>query len=192
MNRRRFLALWLACLAACHRPPEPWRNTDLTGAAFGQDFDLTDHHGRRQKLANFRGQVVVVFFGYTACPDICPTTLSRLAKVMAILGKAAEKVQVLFITVDPERDSLEHLKTYIPWFHSSFLGLRGDAEQTRATTEAFRVFAARRDLGGGMGYVLDHTSGAYVYDPSGKLRLYVKDSASVDDIAADLKALLGN
>jgi len=129
-------------------------------------------------------------FGYTSCPDICPTTLSRLAEVMKALGPEAEKVQVLFVSVDPERDTAERLKDFVPWFHPSFVGLRGDAAQTRAVSEEFRVFSSRREVGSQLGYVLDHSSGAYVYDPAGRLRLYVKDNSSVDDIVADIRQLL--
>ncbi len=192
MRRRRFLALSFALLAACSPAPEAFRNTDLTGATFGRGFTLTDHDGRQRSLADFKGQAVVVFFGYTACPDVCPTTLARLAGVMAALGKEAARVQVLFVSLDPERDSGERLKGFVPWFHPSFIGLRGDAGQIKAVTEEFRVFGARRPVDGELGYVIDHSTGAYIYDPAGRLRLYVKDSASVDDIAADIRQLLAH
>ncbi|WP_295006083.1 SCO family protein [uncultured Dechloromonas sp.] len=192
MRRRRFLALSFALLAACSPAPEAFRNTDLTGATFGRGFTLTDHDGRQRSLADFKGQAVVVFFGYTACPDVCPTTLARLAGVMAALGKEAARVQVLFVSLDPERDSGERLKGFVPWFHPSFIGLRGDAGQIKAVTDEFRVFGARRPVDGELGYVIDHSTGAYIYDPAGRLRLYVKDSASVDDIAADIRQLLAH
>lgn len=192
MRRRRFLALSFALLAACSPAPEAFRNTDLTGATFGRGFTLTDHDGRQRSLADFKGQAVVVFFGYTACPDVCPTTLARLAGVMAALGKEAARVQVLFVSLDPERDSGERLKGFVPWFHPSFIGLRGDAGKIKAVTDEFRVFGARRPVDGELGYVIDHSTGAYIYDPAGRLRLYVKDSASVDDIAADIRQLLAH
>lgn len=190
MNRRHFLSLVGALLAACSREPAAFRNTDLTGATFGRQLALTDHHGHLRTLADFRGKVVVLFFGYTTCPDICPGTLARLAAVMQTLGNDAGRVQVLFVSLDPERDSAERLKTFVPWFHPAFLGLRGDAGQIKTVTEEFRIFSARKDVEGPLGYVLDHSSGAYVFDPAGRLRLYVKDSASVEDIAADLRLLL--
>ncbi|HXE37993.1 MAG TPA: SCO family protein [Azonexus sp.] len=190
MSRRRFLALVCALLAACGREPVAFRNTDLTGATFGRALALSDHHGQLRLLADFRGKVVVLFFGYTTCPDICPTMLARLASVMQTLGGDAERVQVLFVTLDPERDSAERLKTFVPWFHPSFLGLRGDTEQTKTVTKEFRIFSARKEVGGELGYVLDHSSGAYVFDPAGQLRLYVKDTASVEDIAVDIRQLL--
>lgn len=190
MSRRRFLALVCALLAACAREPAAFRNTDLTGATFGRALALSDHHGQWRSLADFRGKVVVLFFGYTSCPDICPTMLARLAEVMKALGDDAGRVQVLFVTLDPERDSAERLKDFVPWFHPSFLGLRGDAGQIKAVTEEFRVFSARKEVAGELGYVLDHSSGAYVFDPAGQLRLYVKDTASIEDIAADIRQLL--
>lgn len=190
INRRLFLALSAAALLSCRRPPVTFLNTDLTGATFGRQLALVDHHGQSRSLADFQGKATVVFFGYTSCPDICPTMLARLADVMKALGGDAERVQVLFVTVDPERDSAERLKAFVPWFYPTFLGLRGDAAQTRAATEEFRVFAARKPVDGELGYVIDHSTGAYVFDPAGRLRLYVKDTSSVDDITADLRLLL--
>lgn len=190
MNRRLFLALPCFLLASCSRTPVAFRNTDLTGASFGRGFELSDHNGQRRSLADFRDRVVVIFFGYTSCPDICPTTLARLAEVMKALGPEAQRVQVLFVTLDPERDNEARLKDFVPWFYPSFLGLRGDAGQIKAVADEFRVFSARKDVGSDLGYVLDHTSGAYVFDPAGRLRLYVKDTASVEDIAADIGQLL--
>jgi protein SCO1/2 len=189
MRRRLFIALSCTLLTACSRAPVAFRNTDLTGATFGRGFELEDHHGQRRSLADFRGKVVVIFFGYTSCPDICPTTLARLAEVMKALGPAAGAVQVLFVTLDPERDSAERLKEFVPWFHPSFLGLRGDQAQIKVVTNEFRVFSARKEVGSELGYVLDHSSGAYVFDPVGRLRLYVKDTANVNDIVADIRLL---
>jgi protein SCO1/2 len=151
---------------------------------------LPDHDGRPRSLSDFAGKAVVVFFGYASCPDVCPTMLARLAEVMAALGDDASQVQVLFVTVDPERDSAERLKEFVPWFHPTFLGLRGDAAQTRAAIEEFRVYAAKKPVAGEMGYVIDHSTGAYVFDPAGRLRLYVKDTSGVADIAADIRLLL--
>jgi len=190
MNRSLFAALACLLLVACSRAPVEFRNTDLTGATFGRQFTLNDHNAQTRSLGDFKGKVVVIFFGYTSCPDICPTALSRLAEVMKVLEPEAEKVQVLFVSVDPERDTQERLKDFVPWFHPSFLGLYGDAAQTRAVSEEFRVFSSRREVGSQLGYVLDHSSGAYVYDPAGRLRLYVRDTASVEDIVADIRQLL--
>jgi protein SCO1/2 len=190
MNRRLFLALSVATLLSCKRPPVTFQNTDLTGATFGRQLTLVDHHGQPRSLTDFQGKATVVFFGYTSCPDICPTMLARLSDVMKTLGGDAERVQVLFVTVDPERDSADRLKDFVPWFNPAFLGLRGDAAQIKAATEEFRVFAARKPVEGELGYVIDHSTGAYVFDPAGRLRLYVKDTSSVDDITADIRLLL--
>lgn len=190
MNRRLFLTLFAACLLACNRAPVAFHNTDLTGASFGRQLTLPDHAGQQRSLADFSGKAIIVFFGYASCPDVCPTMLAKLAEVMKILGDDASRVQVLFVTVDPERDSAERLKEFVPWFYPTFLGLRGDAVQTRAATEEFRVFAAKKQVSGEMGYVIDHSTGAYVFDPAGRLRLYVKDASSVADIAADIRLLL--
>lgn len=188
------LGILLCCLLAfaCSREAPVFRATDLTGATFGRQLTLSDHNGQLRSLSDFRGQAVVVFFGYTSCPDICPGTLARFAEAMKALGPDAAKVQVLFVSLDPERDSAERLKAFVPWFYPSFLGLRGDAGQTRAVASEFRVFSARKEVGGGLGYVLDHSAGAYLYDPAGRLRLYVKDGAAVADIVADLRLLLAN
>ena len=190
MRRILFAALVCVLLSACNRTAVEFRNTDLTGASFARQFTLSDHNAQARSLGDFKGKVVAIFFGYTSCPDICPTTLSRLAEVMKVLGPDADKVQVLFVSVDPERDTAARLKDFVPWFHPSFLGLRGDAAQTKAVSEEYRVFSARREVGSQLGYVLDHSSGVYVYDPAGRLRLYVKDTASVDDIVADVRQLL--
>ena len=188
----RFLSALFVCLTlvACTPAPEAFKNTDLTGASFGRQFTLSDHNGKMRSLADFKGKATVIFFGYTSCPDICPTMLSRLAEVMKVLGQEAEKVQVLFVSLDPERDSAERLKEFVPWFYPSFLGLRGDAAQIKAVSEEFRVFSSRREVGSQLGYVLDHSAGAYVFDPAGRLRLYIRDGASVEDIADDIRLLL--
>ena len=189
MKRRPFLAMSVVALLSCKRRPVTFVNTDLTGANFGRQLALLDHHGQMRSLADFQGKATVVFFGYTACPDICPTMLAKLADVMKVLGSDAERVQVLFVTLDPQRDSAERLKDFVPWFNPTFLGLRGDEVQIKAATEEFRVFAARKPVEGELGYVIDHSTGAYVFDPAGRLRLYVKDTSSVEEIASDIRLL---
>ncbi|MBS1140742.1 MAG: hypothetical protein H6R13_2195 [Proteobacteria bacterium] len=190
MNRRHFLYCSLFSLLGCGRDAVVFRNTQLKEAGFGRRLVLADHHGLLRSLDDFRGKAIVVFFGYTSCPDICPTMLARLASVMTALGADASRVQVLFVSVDPERDSAARLAEFVPWFHPSFLGLRGDAAQTRAAIEEFRVVATRKPVEGEMGYVIDHSAGAYVFGPDGRLRLYAQETASVEDIVADLRALL--
>ena len=190
MNRNFLLAVLCLLAVACNRAPVEFRNTDLTGATFARQFTLSDHNAQIRTLGDFKGKVVVIFFWYASCPDICPSTLSRLATVMKALGPESERVQVLFVTVDPERDTADRLRDFVPWFHPSFLGLRGDAQETKVVSEEFRIFSARREVGSQLGYVLDHSSGAYVYDPAGRIRLYVKDTASVEEIVADIRLLL--
>lgn len=188
--RRVLLLGLLALFAACSREAPPLLNTDITGAEFGRQLALTDHRGTPRTLLDYRGKAVVVFFGYTSCPDVCPATLARFGEAMKRLGNDAGKVQVLFVTLDPERDTPEKLGSYLAWFHPTFVGLRGDAAATEAAKREFKIFAAKKEVGGGMGYVVDHTSGAYILDPAGHLRLFVKDDATVENIVSDLRALL--
>lgn len=177
-------------LAACGPSAPPFTSTDITGASFGRDFSLTDHHGQRRRLADFRGRAIILFFGYTHCPDVCPTTMERFNQVVQRLGPAAAKVQVLFVTLDPERDTREKLAQYVPFFHPGFLGLTGSVAEVGAVAKEFRVYFSKRPAGGGEGYSLDHWAGAYVFDPAGRLRLYVAPEAPVDAVAADLQRLL--
>jgi len=189
---KRFLWVIFGLLISACSPPAPvsFYSTDITGADFGRQFALTDHTGKPRTLADYRGKLVVLFFGYTTCPDICPTTLSRFAEVVKTLGPDGDKVQVLFVTVDPERDTPQKLASYTPWFHPSFVGLYGDAATTEATAREFKIFYAKKKLEGGVGYVMDHSAGSYVFDTQGRLRLYVKDEVSNPDLIADLRLLL--
>ena len=161
---------------------------DVTGAAWGRDFSLQDPQGRTRTLADFKGQAVVLFFGFTQCPDVCPTALSRAAAVMQQLGPAAERVQVIFVTVDPERDSPAVLAEYTKAFHPRFLGLMADAAATERTAKDFKVFYRKVPTGGS--YTMDHTALSFVFDPAGRLRLAVRHEASADELAQDLKRLL--
>jgi protein SCO1/2 len=185
------VALLSLSLASCGREQaQPFSSTDITGADFGTDFALADPSGQIRRLADYRGKVVVVFFGYTQCPDICPTTLHLLATVMKSLGDEANKVQVLFITLDPERDTPKLLAQYVPSFDPRFLGLYGDTATIAKTAKDFKVFyqkqpGSRADL-----YSIDHSAGSYVFDPKGRLRLYVGQADKPENVAADLKRLL--
>ncbi len=211
MRHRLLSALVIALafvLAACGESAPVFRNTDLTGAAFGRSLaGLKDHHGKAVSLDQFKGRALVVFFGYTACPDVCPTTLAKLAGVLQALGKDASRVQVALITLDPERDTAERLAAYVTAFNPSFVGLYGDAAATEAAARDFKVFFAKasasggahaghggvhhqEDKGGAGNYMIDHTAGAYLFDPHGRVRLYVKDDAPIEAIAADIKILL--
>ena len=179
-------------LAACGARGPDFQASDITGASFGRDFELRDPTGRLRHLAEFRGKAVVVFFGYTQCPDVCPTTLAALADAMKRLGPDADRVQVLFITVDPERDTPQLLAQYVPAFDPRFLGLYGDADATARTAKEFRILYQKVAGSTPGNYTMDHSAGSYVYDPQGRLRLYVANGQGADVFAHDLRALLAS
>ena len=180
----------LACLlAACGDTAPKFQLTDITGADFARDVRLTDHNGKPRTLAEFKGKVVVVFFGYTHCPDVCPVTMSELATVASELGKDAVRMQVLFITVDPGRDTPEVLARYVPAFNPSFLGLYGDAEATARTGKEFKVFFQKQPAPGG-GYSVDHSAGTYIYDTAGRVRLFGSYGQGAAKMLADIQTLL--
>jgi len=187
------IGLTVAFLNGCNLPEasQPFKSTNVTGIETGKDFRLTDHHGKVRTLSDFKGKVVIVFFGYTHCPDICPSTLSDLSQVMRLLGPDADKVQVLFITVDPERDTQELLAQYVPAFNPTFIGLYGTPEQTAATATEFRLFYRKEPGSSPENYTVDHSVGSYIYDQSGKLRLRTSYGQGVDVLAHDIKLLLG-
>lgn len=181
-----------ALLAACGRAADTpsFKAIDITGADYAQDFDLPDADGRRRTLADFKGKVTVVFFGYTHCPDVCPTTLLELAAVKKALGADGDRVQGVFITVDPERDAAPMLKAYVDNFGAGFVALRGTPEETKATAKAFKVFYAKVPGSTEDSYSMDHTAGSYVFDAKGKVRLFTRYGVGADALAADLKVLL--
>jgi protein SCO1/2 len=183
------IALAALLLAGCN-PTTPFQGSDVTGAAFGRDFHLADHNGKPRTLADFRGKVVVIFFGYTQCPDFCPTTMSELAGVMQKLGPDAKRVQVLFITVDPERDTPELLSRYVPAFDPSFLGLYGDAAATSDVAKEFRIIYQKQPGPTPGSYSMDHSTGTFLFDPQGRLRVYESYAQGPDAIAHDIRALL--
>jgi protein SCO1/2 len=192
---QRFLTL-LCCLfvlVACDNktssPKTSFVNTDITGSDIGRDFELTDHTGKRRTLADYRGKVVALFFGFAQCPDICPTTLSDLAQVKQQLGTDADKLQVLFITVDPERDTQEVLAGFVPAFDSSFVALRGDKAEIDKVTKDFKVFAQKVAGKDGGNYTIDHTAATYVYDTQGRIRLFVRHGQTLS-LIADVKQLI--
>jgi protein SCO1/2 len=170
--------------------PPAFHNTDVTGVDYGKGFTLTDHTGKQRTLQDFRGKLVVMFFGYTQCPDVCPTTMSEMAAVMKELGPSAEDVQVLFVTVDPERDTQELLSHYVPAFDKRFIGLYGNAEQTAKVAKEFKVFYAKQPGGDPGSYTVDHTAGSYVFDRQGQLRLFIRHNQGPAIIAHDLRQLL--
>ena len=186
-----FLAILCVVLTACSPKPE-FKNIDITGStAFGKDFSLLDPDGKVRTLADFKGKVVVMFFGYTQCPDICPTTLTEMQQVMTLLGPQSDKVQVIFVTVDPERDTAEILKQYVPAFDPRFLGLRpADEAALERVTKDFKIYYKKVPGTKPGSYTMDHTAGSYAFDPEGRLRLYIKHAQGPETLAHDLKELL--
>lgn len=181
-----------AFLVACSQEAIKFNNVDITGSkAFGKDFALVDYHGQKKQLADFNGRLVVMFFGYTQCPDVCPTTMTEMQGVMDLLGKDADKVQVLFVTVDPDRDTQELLSQYVPAFDKRFLGLRPEnAAALEKVTKDFKVFYNKVPGKTASTYTIDHTAGSYVFDAKGQLRLFLKHQQGPKPIAEDLKKLL--
>jgi len=186
-----------ALLAGCEKPGSSpgaaapsFRGVDVTGAEYARSFSLPDPDGKLRTLADFKGKVTVVFFGYTQCPDVCPTTMAELAQVKKSLGADGERVQGVFISVDPDRDTPELLKAYMGSFDPSFVALRGTADQVAATAKEFKVFYAKVPGKTEGSYTMDHTAGSYVFDPSGKLRLFVRYGGGAESLATDIKALL--
>jgi len=193
MRRATIAALLMLAVfaAGCDFSPKApaFQLTDITGAEFAHDFRLTDHNGKPRTLADFRGKVVVIFFGYTFCPDACPTTMGELALVMKELGKDAGKLQVLFVTVDPERDTPAVLSKYVPAFDPSFLGLYGDAEATARTAKEFKVFYQKQPLPGGS-YSMDHSAGSFIFDPAGRVRLFAQYGQGAQPLLHDIRLLM--
>ena len=185
------VAALLIALTACSPKPE-FKNIDITGSsAFGKDFSLVDPDGNVKTLADYKGKVVVMFFGYTQCPDICPTTLTEMQQVMTLLGPQSDKVQVLFVTVDPERDTAAILKQYVPSFDSRFLGLRpADDAALEKVAKDFKIYYKKVPGTSPGSYTMDHTAGSYAFDPDGHLRLYIKHAQGPETLAHDLKELL--
>lgn len=186
-------------LAACDKvnpaaskpeaPQAKFNAVDITGAAYARELALTDYNGQPRTLKDFKGKVVFVFFGFTQCPDVCPTTMAELAEVRRRLGKDGDRVQGVFVTVDPERDTAQVLKGYLQSMDPSFVGLRGSLAQTEAVAREFKVFYQKVPTKDG-GYTMDHTAGAFVFDPEGRVRLFVRYGLGADALTADIKQLL--
>ena len=181
-------------LAGCHPAPQPpaFQATDITGASFARDFRLTDHNGRVRTLADFKGKAVAVFFGYTHCPDVCPTTLADFAAAMQKLGAQADRVQVIFVTLDPQRDTPGLLKQFVPAFDPRFLGMYADPQTLERLAKEYKVVYQKTSVKGPDDYLIDHSAGTYVYDPKGRLRLLMPYGSSPDAIAQDLSTLLAS
>ena len=199
LNRRTALSFLsrLACLpaagillGACTEGKLQFSSIDMTGADYARDFRLTDHTGKPRSLADFKGKIVVLFFGYTQCPDVCPTTLTELSQVKQLLGADADKLQVLLVTVDPQRDTPEVLKAYMANFDPAFLALRGSAEELAAMAKDFKVYYKRTEGKTPTSYSMDHSAASYVYDTQGRLRLYTRYGSGAQALASDIKLLL--
>ena len=197
MRLARFVLplLTALALAACGdrgvpAPKTAFNGTDISAASFAQDFHLTDHNGKPRSMADFKGKVVLVFFGYTHCPDVCPGTLGEASAMVRELGPDAGRVQVLFVTVDPQRDTPEVLAAYVPSFNKDFLGLYGDQDATQKVVKDFKLFVQKVPGKQADAYTIDHTAGLYVFDPQGHPRLFVGNNVRAPQLAQDVKQLL--
>ena len=189
-GRRAFLLACVAGLAACSPDKPQFRAIDITGAEYARDFNLTDHNGQPRSIKDFAGKVVVVFFGFTQCPDVCPTALAELAEVKRMLGKDGNKLQGIFVTVDPERDTPEVLKGYMANFDPSFLALRGTPDQLAAMAKDYKVYYKKVDGKTPTSYTMDHSAGSFVYDTQGRIRLYTRYGSGAQALADDIRLLL--
>lgn len=170
------------------RPPK-FSSVDITGAEYARNFELSDHDGQTRRLEDFRGRVVVVFFGFTQCPDVCPTTMAEMAEIKQVLGKDASRLQTIFITVDPERDTLPVLKAYMANFDPAFVALRPTPEQLKAVATDFKIYYKK--VGDSKtAYSMDHTAGTYIFDAQGQIRLFSRYGSGVQVLAADIRQLL--
>ncbi len=181
----------LGCDKLGPTPAKPtFKGIDITGAEYARTLALTDQHGKARTLEDFKGKVSVVFFGYTQCPDVCPATMAELAQIKKSLGKDGERLQGIFVTLDPKRDTPEVLKAYMGNFDPSFVALSGSTEQIKAAAQEFKVFFAISPGKTETSYTVDHTAGSFVFDARGKVRLFVRYGGAADALAADLKLLL--
>jgi protein SCO1/2 len=200
MPERRFAIKKIAAIAlsacvtvlfsACSEKKPEFRGVDVTGAEYARDLPLTDQHGKARHLSDFAGKVVVVFFGFTQCPDVCPTSMLELAEVKKMLGPDGDRLQGIFVTVDPERDTPEVLAAYMGNFDPSFLALRGSPEQLAAVAKDFKIYYKKVDGKTPTSYTMDHSAGSYVYDAAGRLRLYHRYGSGAQALASDVKGLL--
>lgn len=198
MNKRDFLRLAgvpvalaaLAGLAACSDPKPSFNAVDMTGADYAKGFALKDADGKERTLADFKGKVVVLFFGYAQCPDVCPTTMTEMAQVKQQLGKDGDKLQVLFVTVDPDRDTPEVMKAYMGAFDPAFVALIPTQEQLAAMAKDYKAYYKKVDGKTPTSYSMDHSAASYIYDTQGRLRLYARYGAGVAPMVADVKALI--
>ena len=191
MKKIALLFLIFICLVSCQKThDESFAGTDISSVHMDTSFKLRDFNGRTRTLEDFKGKVVVLFFGFTHCPDICPTTMTDLKKTMNLLKDKASGVQVIFITLDPARDTEDVLKKFIPTFNSSFLGLTGSESEIDKVTTQFKIFYKKVNDGSKAGYTIDHSAGLYVIDKNGSVKLHISNGEKPEDIASDLKKLI--
>ena len=191
MNKRAFLlAAAASLLMGCDSGKPAFRGVDITGADYAQGFELTDQHGQVRTLKDFDGRVVIVFFGYTQCPDVCPTSMQELAQVKQLLGPDGDKLAGVFITVDPERDTLELLKAYMESFDPGFVALRPTLDQLPQVTKAFKIYYKKVEGQTPTSYTMDHSAGSYTFDAKGRVRLYNRYGSGAQALADDVKLLL--
>ncbi|MES2582955.1 MAG: SCO family protein [Pseudomonadota bacterium] len=179
-----------AIFTACSPQQPVFASVDVTGAEYAKGFELTDHNGQVRRLSDFSGKVVVLFFGFTQCPDVCPTTMSELAEVKKALGKDGERLQGLFITVDPERDTPELLKAYMANFDPSFVALRADPDKLAALAKDYKIYFKKVEGKTPTSYSMDHSAGSYVYDTQGRLRLFTRYGSGPKPLTEDIRQLL--
>jgi protein SCO1/2 len=184
------LALVLGVLLTSCSEPVKFNSTDISGAEWGKDFTLSDANGQVRHIADYKGKVVVLFFGYTQCPDVCPTTLNAMRETMKLIGPDAARVQVLFATLDPTRDTPQLLTEYVPAFDPRFIGLWGDEQAVATAAKEFKVFYVKRPGTAPDIYTIDHSAVSYAFDPQGRLRLTIRHGEAPERIASDLKQLL--
>ena len=177
-------------LSGCMPDTPQFKSIDLTGADYAQGFSLADHNGQLRTLKDFAGKVVVVFFGFTQCPDVCPTSMAELAKVKQLLGPDGDKLQAIFITVDPERDTPEMLKAYMGNFDPTFLALRPTPEQLPQVAKDFKIYYKKVDGKTKGSYTMDHSAGSYIFDEKGRIRLYNRYGSGADVLASDIRLLI--
>ena len=199
MNKRNAIKSVAACallagatvlFSACSEKKVEFRGIDVTGAEYARDLPLTDHNGQQRSLKDFAGKVVVVFFGFTQCPDVCPTSMQELAEVKRSLGADGDRLQGIFVTVDPERDTAEVLKAYMGNFDPSFLALRGSPEQLAAVAKDFKIYYKKVEGKTPTSYTMDHSAASYIYDTKGNLRLYARYGSGAEALLSDIRLLL--
>ena len=195
-DRRRLVQLALAGMAgmpvlmACTPEVKPFKSTDVTGASFGQNLQIKDHNGNLRSIEDFKGKIVVVFFGFAQCPDVCPTSMATMAEVKRLLGAQGDRLQVLFITVDPDRDTQALLNEYMANFDPSFIALRPEPDELDAVASSFKVYQKKVPGSTPTTYTVDHSAGKYIFDPESRVRLFSAYGTDAATIASDIQILL--